>query len=398
MATISNINTVNGVNNPHVNKTPSFGENPEPVEENKNSTGKKVLIGTGAALGIAGAVVGGIMYAKHARFNKAFNEIADSINKYVKNIKNDEFFTSRFDVSKMDEVAASDIAAIRELKSPKSLKLLKDLEQEYMLSSTFMQNSTKSYGLKSILEKSTTEEAKALQKLVDEKGDFQFVKKYYLEELANVQKRAYQTQSKAAGKTAQETVDLFIKEGLLPQGVKPHTYDLAKELDLAVCNYTSGSGFTERMVRQGTVNDPSFGTIPKISEIETTFSNIGGRNADFFAPYNTNPNEISSLPLANNVSKFKSGDVNVVSLKLPGAGQAKGQDAKAHYYIGVGSRNGELTPLQKDIIDVGARLNDNERAAIANLLHHTEDMDYDAILSIIQHYAKDAEFMARAAK
>lgn len=398
MATISNINTVNGVNNPHVNKTPSFGENPEPVEENKNSTGKKVLIGTGAALGIAGAVVGGIMYAKHARFNKAFNEIADSINKYVKNIKNDEFFTSRFDVSKMDEVAASDIAKIRELKTPKSLKLLKDLEQEYMLSSSLMRDSIQPYGLKSILEKSTTEEAKALQKLVDEKGDFQFVKKYYLEELANVQKRAYQTQSKAAGKTAQETVDLFIKEGLLPQGVKPHTYDLAKELDLAVCNYTSGSGFTERMVRQGTVNDPSFGTIPKISERQTSFCNIGGRNADFFAPYNTNTKNVSSQTLANNVSKFKSDDVNVVSLKLPGAGQAKGQDASAHYFIGVGSRNGELTPLQKDIIDVGARLNDNERAAIANLLHHTEDMDYDAILSIIQHYAKDAEFMARAAK
>lgn len=393
MATISNINTVNGVNNPHVNKTPSFGENPEPVEENKNSTGKKVLIGTGAALGIAGAVVGGIMYAKHARFNKAFNEIADSINKYVKNIKNDEFFTSRFDLSKMDEVAASDIAAIRELKNTKSLKLLKDLEQEYMLSSRLMRDSIQPYGLKSILEKSTTEEAKALQKLVDEKGDFQFVKKYYLEELANVQKRVYQTQSKAAGKTAQETVDLFIKEGLLPQGVKPHTYDLTKELDLAVCNYTDSTGFTERMVRSSLD-----GAIPKISEIQKAFSNIGGRNADFFAPYNTSPQKVSSQTLANNVSKFKSGDVNVVSLELPSAGQANGFDKSAHYYIGVGSRKGELTPLQKDIIDVGARLNDNERAAIAKLLHHTEDMDYDAILSIIQHYAKDAEFMARAAK
>ena len=398
MSTISNINTVNGVNNPHINKTPSFGENPQPVEENKTSTGKKVLIGTGAALGIAGAVVGGIMYAKHAKFNKAFNEIADSINKYVKNIKKDEFFTSRFDLSKMDEVAASDIAKIRELKSPKSLKLLKDLEQEYMLSSSLMRDSIQPYGLKSILEKSTTEEAKALQKLVDNKGDFQFVKKYYLEELANVQKRVYQTQSKATGKTAQETVDLFIKEGLLPQGVKPHTYDLTKELDLAVCNYTGSTGFTERMVRQGAVNDPRFGTIPKISERNTSFSNIGGRNADFFAPYNTSPQKVSSQTLANNVSKFKSGDVNVVSLELPSAGQVNGFDKSAHYYIGVGSRNGELTPLQKDIIDVGARLNDNERAAIAKLLHNTEDMDYDAILSIIQHYAKDTEFMARAAK
>ncbi len=392
MASISNINAVNGLNST-VNNMPAFGSNPDKTDT-KKSSGNKFLIGAGAALAVAGTVVGGIMYAKHARFTKAFNELADNINKYVTNIKNDDFFTSRFDLSKIDEVAASDIAKIRELKSQKSLKLLKDLEQEYMLSSSLMRDSIKPYGLKHILKTSDTKEAAKLQELIDTKGDFTIAKKYYLEELANVQKRAYQTPSKAAGKTAQETVDLFIKDGLLPQGVKPHTYDLTKELDLAVCNYTNNTGFTERMVRQGAGND----SIPKISEIQKAFSNIGGRNADFFAPYNTNTKNVSSQTLANNVSKFKSDDVNVVSLKLPGAGQAKGQDASSHYFIGVGSRNGELTPLQKDIIDVGARLNDNERAAIAKLLHNTEDMDYDAILSIIQHYAKDTEFMARAAK
>jgi len=47
------------------------------------------------------------------------------------------------------------------------------------------------------------------------------------------------------------------------------------------------------------------------------------------------------------------------------------------------------------LIEVGGRLNEEEVQQFATLLHAQENMDSDAVLSLIQHFANDAKFMAR---
>lgn len=100
------------------------------------------------------------------------------------------------------------------------------------------------------------------------------------------------------------------------------------------------------------------------------------------------------------MSSFKDSETgtDVVSLRLPDAGVDKGFSKGITYKIAAGNKSGKLTPLQKDLIEVGGRLNEDEVRVFAKLLDYQENMDYDAILSLIQHYAKDAEFVARPVK
>lgn len=363
-----------------LNRMPAFGaESPiesEP-ESKKNSTAKKVLIGAGAALAVTGSIVGGIMYVKKAKFNKALNQIVDSINGKIKTTKNNEFIKSKFDLSQIDEEMN---AVIKEAKKTKNLDALNKINKEYGFVPMMSYAEYNPVSLSKIIEESGTINAKFLKEALEGNGDFVKVRKCYASELGGVQARHYTYASKAKGKTAQETVDMFINQKLLPEGVKPHTYDLTKEMDLAVTNYTSGSGYTDYMMRQN-----------QQTEWVRDFTE------NTFASYNIDPQCNPSKKLANLVSSFndKTSGKTVVSLKLPDVGKQKGGAANMNYSIGTSSSSGSLTPLQKDLIEVGGRLNDNETIALAKLLHNKEDMDYNAILSLIQHYANDAEFMAR---
>ncbi len=371
LAGINELNAQQQVN--YAGQKTAFGNAPQSQEKKSNSTTNKILIGAGAALAVTGSVIGGIMYAKKAKFNKVLNEIKDSLQLSIKVKKSDSVFSDKFDMSKVDEELAE---AVAEAKKTKNLDKLKKMQTEYRLSD-FMFNRVSLYSLDRILKESDTISAKALKKALAEKGDFRDVKRWYFSEFKNAHQRYNVKHSPADGKNLQETIDVFTEKGLLPKGVKPHTYG-ADEMDLATTNYTYGGGYTEYMVRKNHISEKQ---------------NIAVEDA--FLSYNPAPQRIKSTNFNSLVSSFKdkSAGVDVVTLKLPKVGIND-----TYYYIAAGNKSGKLTPLQKDLIEVGGRLNDDELKIFADILHYQENMDYDAILSLIQHYAKDAEFMARPVK
>lgn len=380
MSSIQSV-SLNDINS--VKQAPAFTQNPSnsaPVENKSGSTTKKILIGAGGALALAGVVFGGIRYAKKAKFTKALNKISNEIGENIKLIKEKSFLKDKFDFSKVNEELSTVVA---NAKKAKNLDELKQLKHEYTFADCLMTTQESvPHSITKICAESYTKEAKILKKLFEEKGDFVQARKIYIAELDGVQKRHYRTNSLAAGKTAQGTINKYVIEKLLPEGVKPHTYDISKEMDLATVNYTPGGGYTEYMVRKN-----------KTTDTTRMFTQ------NCFAPYNIDPTKIKSTSYNPLVSSFKDGSgTNVVSLKLPKVGALPDQDPNIAYYISAGNKNGVLTPLQKDLIEVGARLNEGEVQELAKLLTNKTYMDYDAILSLIQHYAKDAEFMARAAK
>lgn len=376
MSSVAGINEIKFQHIKSVDSKTSFGESPQ-AEEKKNSA-NKILIGAGAALAVTGTVIGGIMYAKKAKFTKALDKITDSLQHRIKVKKGDERYAERFDMSKVDEELTSVVA---NAKKTKNLDELNKMYREYgMLDCMFRDGSN--FSLARILKESNTETAQALKKALEGKGDFTEVRRLYAAELKNVHQRYNIKHSPADGKNLQETIDLYTEKGMLPEGVKPHTYG-ADEMDLAVTNYTSGGGYTDYMLRKNHLSES--GSIA----IENDFCS-----------YNIAPDRIKSKWLNNLVSSFKDSETgtDVVSLRLPDAGVDKGFSKGITYKIAAGNKSGKLTPLQKDLIEVGGRLNEDEVRAFAKLLDYQENMDYDAILSLIQHYAKDAEFMARPVK
>lgn len=341
-------------------------------EKSSLSTTNKILIGTGSALALAGTVIGGIMYAKNMKFNKALNKIVNNINHEIKCTKNNELFTNKFDLSKIDDEIST---VIKQAKKTKQLDELNQIHKQYHIANFSMFKDNTYYSLNTILKESDTPAAKALKKAIEEKGDFVEVRKLYVAEFKNTHLRHNLKHSPANGKNIQETVDLFAEKNLLPKGVKAHTYS-SDEMDLALTNYTSGGGYTEYMSRKNH-------QIEKCSIVTD----------NYFQPYNTNPQSNISKTLNKNVASFKDPEsgVNIVSLSLNNAG-----GDGINYHIAAGNKSGNLTQLQKDLIDVGARLTEDERKMFATLMQHQENMDYDAILSLIQHYATDANFMARS--
>lgn len=333
------------------------------------------MIAAGTAAALTGAVIGGIRYHKGVQLKKALNEAECIIKDKIKNLKLDEFYTSRFDFSKTEDELS---LLLKEAKKTKNLDKIKQLENEYITSFSMRQFDEHRLSLNNIIKNQDTPSSKALKKIVDEKGDFVEARKLYQQESKAIVVRDALYQSKANGKSIQETIDIFVKEKFLPQGVKPHTYDLSKELDLGVTNYggSLGGGFRDFMVRKN-----------KVNEAATIYS----ENA--FNPYNIYPQGNQTTKKINGfVSSYidKKNNTNVITLTLP--------DVDTPFKIGVGNKTGILTPLQQDLIEVGGRLNSKEINVFRRLADDCRNFDYDAFLSLIQHYKNNTAFMARAVK
>src|SRR5699024_6944008 len=139
-----------------------------PQAEEKKNSANKILIGAGAALAVTGTVIGGIMYAKKAKFTKALDKITDSLQHRIKVKKGDERYAERFDMSKVDEELTSVVA---NAKKTKNLDELNKMYREYgMLDCMFRDGSN--FSLARILKESNTETAQALKKALEGKGDF----------------------------------------------------------------------------------------------------------------------------------------------------------------------------------------------------------------------------------
>lgn len=358
----------------------------KPNDTKSSSKTNKVLIGVGGALAIAGTVVGGIMYAKHAKFNKALDKIMTEIEKTQKRMASDEFFTSRFDLSHVEEYNK----ALRNIaKEQKSLYEPTEVKKQYQVLKDFAElGETSPYSLESMIANPQTESAKTVKELMtrDTKPDIKFVLSEYLDACKQLSVKLNVKKSIAYGKQGQEGIDLFVEKGLLPKGIKAHTYDLAQEGDIAICNYNSGSGFTEFMART------SSGTSERVRRFTTSD----------FKPYDNNANTTKLKTYNSLVKSFRDewNGTYVVSLKLPNAGKLIGHNKPndTPFYIGLGNTTGKLTPAQKDLIEVGGRLTEEETLQFARLLKDQETMDDNAIFSLIQHFANDAEFMARPVK
>ena len=121
-----------------------------------------------------------------------------------------------------------------------------------------------------------------------------------------------------------------------------------------------------------------------------------------FKPYDNNANTTKLKTYNSLVESFRDewNGTYVVSLKLPNAGKLIGYDkvGETPFYIGLGNNTGKLTPAQKDLIEVGGRLTEEETLQFAKLIKDQETMDDNAIFSLIQHFANDADFMARPVK
>lgn len=381
------IDSINGVNFKGT-ATPASMDVAEvkPNDTKSSSKTNKVLIGVGGALALAGTVVGGIMYAKHAKFNKALDKIMTEIEKTQKRMASDEFFTSRFDLSHVEEYNK----ALRNIaKEQKSLYEPTEVKKQYQVLKDFAElGETSPYSLKSMIANPQTESAKAVKELMtrDKKPDIKFVLNEYSDACKQISVKLNVKKSIAYGKQGQEGIDLFVEKGLLPKGTKAHTYDLAQEGDVAICNYNGGSGFTEYMART------SSGT----SERATYFTE------STFMPYDINYNTTKLKTYNSLVSSFRdeSKGVDVVTLRLPNAGELIGYNkpGETPFFIGLGNNTGKLTPAQKDLIEVGGRLTEEETLQFAKLIKDQETMDDNAIFSLIQHFANDAEFMARPVK
>ncbi len=380
------IDSINGVNFKGT-ATPASMDVAEvkPNDTKSSSKTNKVLIGVGGALAIAGTVVGGIMYAKHAKFNKALDKIMTEIEKTQKRMASDDFFTSRFNLSHVEE----DNKALRALaREQKCLVQPAEVKKQYQVLKDFAElGETSPYSLESMIANPQTESAKAVKELMtrDKKPDIKFVLNEYLDACKQLSVKLNVKKSIAYGKQGQEGIDLFVEKGLLPKGIKAHTYDLAQEGDIAICNYNSGSGFTEYMART------SSGT----SERATYFTE------STFMPYDINYNTTKLKTYNSLVSSFRdeSKGVDVVTLRLPNAGELIGYNkGDTPFFIGLGNNTGKLTPAQKDLIEVGGRLTEEETLQFAKLIKDQETMVDNAIFSLIQHFANDAEFMARPVK
>lgn len=380
------IDSITGVNFKGVT-TPAAAEVEEVKTEETKSSSKtnKVLVGVGGALAITGAVVGGIMYAKHAKFNKALDSVMTEIEKVQKRIASDEFFTSRFDLSHVEE----NNKALRALaKEQKSLAESEEVLNQYRILRDFANRENSSYSIESMIANPQTGCARSVKELMtrDKKPDIKFVLSEYSDACKQLSVKLNVKKSIAYGKQGQEGVDLFVEKGLLPKGTKAHTYDLGQEEDIAICNYNDGSGFTEYMARA------SRGTAERVGRFSSSYAKAYDNNA-----HTTKLKTYNSL-----VESFKDewSDTYVVSLRLPNAGKLIGHNRPndTPFYIGLGNTTGKLTPAQKDLIEVGGRLNEEETLQFAKLIKNQETMDSDAIFSLIQHFANDAEFMARPVK
>lgn len=381
------ISSISGVNFKGT-ATPANTDVAEVKSNDTKSSSKtnKVLIGVGGALAVAGTVVGGIMYAKHAKFNKALDKIMTEIERTQKRISSDEFFTSRFDLSHVEDYNK----ALRNIaKEQKSLVQPKEVKEQYQVLKDFAElGETSPYSLESMIANPQTESAKAVKELMtrDTKPDIRFVMDEYLDACKQLSVKLNVKKSIANGKNPQEGIDLFVEKGLLPKGIKAHTYDLAQEGDVAICNYNSGTGFTEYMART------SSGTSERVRRFTMSA----------FKPYDNNANTTKLKTYNFLVESFRDerNGTYVVSLKLPNAGKLIGYDkvGETPFYIGLGNNTGKLTPAQKDLIEVGGRLTEEETLQFAKLIKDQETMDDNAIFSLIQHFANDAEFMARPVK
>ena len=373
------LDSIKGINFKGV--APSVPESvPENKEDNKKGLSKteKALIGVGTALAITGSVVGGMLYVKHAKFNKALNGIMDSIEKIQNQFLADDFYASKFDMTGF----LHENQMIRHFAKNSGLKRAKDVKEQYEIMRTYAQNDLCKYSINNLISNPQTKSAKYLKELIENpesSKNFENFRLAYIEACKDFAKLEDTKLSPAVGKNVQETVDLFIEKRLLPNGVKPHNYDLSKELDIATCNYFGG--YKEYMLRNGLHS----------SERSNIFTD------NYFAPYNVMPQTVKSKQYNSLVSSFydSANETNVVTLRLPKAGITCGQDESVVYKIGIGNKNGALTPVQKDLIEVGGRLNEEEVQQFATLLHAQENMDSDAVLSLIQHFANDAKFMAR---
>lgn len=114
MSSVAGINEIKFQHIKSVDSKTSFGESPQ-AEEKKNSA-NKILIGAGAALAVTGTVIGGIMYAKKAKFTKALDKITDSLQHRIRVKKGDERYAERFDMSKVDEELTSVVANAKKQK------------------------------------------------------------------------------------------------------------------------------------------------------------------------------------------------------------------------------------------------------------------------------------------
>ena len=355
----------------------------KPNDTKSSSKTNKVLIGVGGALAIAGTVVGGIMYAKHAKFNKALDKIMSEIERTQKRMASDDFFTSRFDLSHVEE----DNKALRAFaKEQKCLVQPTEVKEQYQVLKDFAAlGETSPYSLESMIANPQTESAKAVKELMtrDKKPNIKLVLSEYLDACKQISAKLNIKKSIAYGKQGQEGIDLFVEKGLLPKGTKAHTYDLAQEENIAISNYCGG--FREYMARVSRGN----------SERTNRFTTSA------FKPYDNNCNTTKLKTYNSLVSSFRdeSKGVDVVTLRLPNAGELIGYNkGDTPFFIGLGNTTGKLTPAQKDLIEVGGRLTEEETLQFARLLKDQETMDDNAIFSLIQHYANDAEFMARPVK
>lgn len=379
------IDSINGVNFKGT-ATPANTDVAEVKSNDTKSSSKtnKVLIGVGGALAIAGTVVGGIMYAKHAKFNKALDKIMTEIEKTQKRMASDEFFTSRFDLSHVEEYNKALRALARE---QKSLVQPKEVMEQYGVLKDFAKLGEGSpYSLESMIANPQTGCAKSVKEIMERKTkpDIKFVLSEYSDACKQISVKLNVKKSIAYGKQGQEGIDLFVEKGLLPKGTKAHTYDLAQEENIAISNYCGG--FREYMARVSRGN----------SERTNRFTTSA------FKPYDNNCNTTKLKAYNSLVSSFRdeTNGMNVVTLRLPNAGKLIGHNKPndTPFYIGLGNTTGKLTPAQKDLIEVGGRLTEEETLQFARLLKDQETMDDNAIFSLIQHYANDAEFMARPVK
>ncbi len=347
------------------------------IQEKKTSNTVKAVIGTAGALAIAATIIGGIRYKKGKDIAKEVKELMKTCKigysaQHVKNNYNN------------NEQIAKRLEEISKLKPKEQLSALKQLETDMSnlnLLAYWRQMDGK--GVSKVMETVPAEVKKAL-----DDNDILKAAELYRQLGVNLPKGRVLSNN---GATVAETIENTFGKG---SKIKPHTYDKAQEYDV-ITVYRNQGGYKEGYVNsKNEVISGSNGVMLKDDDIlcrsymhADTIKAVGGNKKDF-----------AVLEGTVHGSNRRQVQLYINGPERDTAGRA------IPYKINILSPDGNLTPVQKDLLELAKNPEKFDRRIFDRILEGPETvqemidgvthvntykyLNYDLLLSAIQSMVK----------
>ena len=348
--------------NKNVSKTQSSEQN---LEDKKLSNNTKFLIGLSA---VSAAVVGGLLIKHNININalkKQINDISKRIENSISINEQNSDYSRLFD----SQITRKYLKDAEALPLKDKLNNLKDIDGILSYGIMFKNKLLRdmAYSNRPFYNSLPLDTKKAI-------GDKDLIKavKLYKEYISN-----YSLNSKTMGKSIKESItNVFGNTSF----VKSHTYDLTKESDSISLMMYEGGYHSAHIKKNGKI-------IPEGNKDCVSYNVYRNGNANFNPDggngqtYTNIKNEQITIQdgIAKNGKRY-------VTLLFPNIAT---DTERTEVGISVLSRDDKLTPAQKDLLSLKDKIITNEMHKLLSIsVKKTENLNYDAILSLIQSIAK----------